>query len=227
MKITSHFFSLLLLLLFSLVVQAQENSFKILSFTIDSKPIKNYSVIFAVDGKELRPRREVNEVFIPEEITKTDEVKIQFQAKGHTFEFGPFTNFNNIKANFIVGIDEKPFDQKNVSEDDADKISIAYFLERIPTSMPNSNSLANSWRFVYRVPNEVSETKTPITKKPLNEGAVSNKKSKLVKDRNSNKSAKTFISSFLSYTLNIFKPIKRLPELFSSDNNKQANSQKK
>ena len=159
MKITSHFFSLLLLLSFSLVTQAQENSFKILSFTRDNKPIAHYAISFDINGKLYRPRIEGNKVFIPDGIVKSDEVKIKFQAEGYDFSFGPFTGFDNLMADFQVGIDEKPFDEENVSSKDADKIRIAYFLKRIPNATSTSESLANSWRFVFTEGNDLAKNK--------------------------------------------------------------------
>lgn len=141
-----------LLIMLSHTVNAQEGSFKVLRFTVDNKEIKDYSVIFEVEGNELKLIRHDNEFFIPKEITEDEKVAIKFQTKGYNFKFENFTGFNatdntRVKMDYIVGVDTAPFEKENTYKRKARKFRAIYFLQTVPTVPLNSKLIVDPIRF--------------------------------------------------------------------------------
>ena len=141
-----------LLLSLALTANAQNDSFKILSFTIDNREVKEYSVTFEVEGKELVPMRQGNKILVPKEIAENDQVAIRFQARGYDFKFSPPAGFNStgerdVEVDYIVGVDTPPFQKENLFKRDARKFQVIYFLQTVPSVPLNSHIIIDPIRF--------------------------------------------------------------------------------
>jgi hypothetical protein len=152
-------------IIFPLATGEKDNSFKILSFTIDGQKVKEYSVTFEIAGKEIVPLRQGNKFIVPKDISETDEVIIKFQTAGYNFGFGPFSGFGRIEddgvdVDYIVGVDTPPFEPKNLFGYDEKKYQAIYFLETAPKVSAGSKLIIDPIRFTVGEPSKKVEEYT-------------------------------------------------------------------
>lgn len=139
---------LLAILCFCSAAKAQDNYFRILSFTLDGKEVENYSVLFVVNDKEIVPVRQGNKVIIPNEVRDAEKSTIKFQAACYSFEYpvSPNLGYNEeskVQADINIGIDNKPFEFKIDSRDKKyfKKFKTMYFIQGAPSVKPGTSSL--------------------------------------------------------------------------------------
>lgn len=122
---------------------AQNESFRILNFTLDGKEISEYTITFKVGEKRFAPVREGDRIFVPEEISKADKGTTEFQAAGYTFEFpsviSGYSETDQVKSDVEIGIDNYPFELNDLDRKWVKQFKTLYFLRDVPTVAPNSN----------------------------------------------------------------------------------------
>lgn len=147
----------LLAFVFLVPVKAQENHVKILSVKVDGRAVDEYSVIFIVKGKEIIPPREGNKIIIPKEVSEaSDEVTTSIDVLSYNLTFSSIISLDEVKVDIKVGVDTRPFQQRNVPKKDTWKYQYIYYIETVPRPNPNPYIIQDGIKFIYRVPISVA-----------------------------------------------------------------------
>jgi hypothetical protein len=130
MKMKRLFFILILLLLSSNALFAQNREVCVTSIEIDSKPIStSYKVYFSSGEKELIKAKRTKDGFIvPDVIDLTRNQTVVFAFKKYRLEF------NNLKprdfdGKWKIGVDLEPFDPELLETDNPKNVAFIYFAE--------------------------------------------------------------------------------------------------
>jgi len=130
MKMKRLFFILLLLLLSSNALFAQNREIRVTSIEVDSKPISTcYKVYFSSGEKELIKAKRTKDGFIvPDGIDLSKNQTVIFAFKKY------WLTFSNLKprdfdAKWKIGIDLEPFEPDLVGMENPQNIEIIYFAD--------------------------------------------------------------------------------------------------
>jgi hypothetical protein len=146
----------LLAFVFFTPVNAQDNHVNVLGVTVDGMEVEKYSVVFVVNGKEIVPPRDGNKIIIPKEVSEADKVTVSITVLSYTLTFSSIISLDEVKADIIVGVDTRPFEQRNVPKKDAGKYQYIYYIETVPRPTPDPYFIQDGIRFIFRVPLSVS-----------------------------------------------------------------------
>ena len=157
MKHYLFFLALIFVFSFSDNVMAQETYFKIVSFKIDGKEVKDYSVGFAVDDKPIVPSRLGNKIYVPKEVREADTSAIKFQASIYSFTFAPlgvrgYLDSDEVKVDFAVEVETGSFITDGPFTKDKDKLKAVYKLTTLPRIPLNSRLIADPITFLVKDP---------------------------------------------------------------------------
>ena len=101
-------------------VTAQSRIVKIRRFEVDGKPVhKQFKVLLYIDGKVIKPVRIGNGFIVPSEVDHHGNIGVRFISERYNLFFQPVDN-SKFDTDWIVGVDNKPFDEENTASQDAD-----------------------------------------------------------------------------------------------------------
>jgi hypothetical protein len=99
---------------------------KVLRFEVDKKEIKSsFKIILYLNDKEIEPVRDGNSFFVPQEVDNSI-VTVRFISSGYDLLFHPIYP-SKFDADWIIGVDNKPFDTDNVSPEEARNVKMVYY----------------------------------------------------------------------------------------------------
>lgn len=122
----------------------QDRSFRIVTFTLNGEPVKDFAIAFELNGKTVFPHRVDNTIFVPTEIAKAENVAMVFDISGFHFSFPSgqlgYVESDDLKVDMAVEIDTPPFDPKWVEKKwggkKLRKICAIYSLTGVPQFTP-------------------------------------------------------------------------------------------
>jgi hypothetical protein len=139
------------------VFNAQETYFKIVSFKVDGKEVKDYSVGFAVGDKPIVPSRSGIKIYVPKEVREADNAAIKFQSSIYSFTFAPlgvrgYLDSDEVKVDFAVEVETGSFITDGPFTKDKDKLKAVYKLTTLPRIPLNSRLIADPITFLVKDP---------------------------------------------------------------------------
>ncbi len=122
------FFILLLLLLSSNALFAQNREIRVTSIEVDSKPISTcYKVFFSSGKKELIKAKRTKDGFIvPDEIDLTKNQTVIFAFEKYWLFFSELDS-SYFDAKWKIGVDLKPFDPERLEGENPQNIEFIYY----------------------------------------------------------------------------------------------------
>ena len=101
-------------------VTAQTHVVKIRRFEVDGKALhKPFKILLYVDGRVIKPARIGNRFVVPSEIEHHKTVDVRFISEKYNLFFQSVDN-SKFGTDWIVGVDNKPFDEENIASEDPD-----------------------------------------------------------------------------------------------------------
>lgn len=132
-------------------VRGQDNFVKV-SFEIDGKRVEErFKILIYVDGMTIEPLRFENGFVVPAWIKKVEKVRVRFWFGKHNLLFEP-VYIAKFETDWIVGIDNKPFDQENVDPQAGKELKVVYYIDFVPHD-------GDETRLVVKVPKEHKKTR--------------------------------------------------------------------
>ncbi len=117
-------------------VMAQTRSLKILRFEVDGKEVhKDFKLLLYVNGKAIELVRTGNSFAVPTELQGCESVDVRFVSGKHDLFFNA-VHISKFDTDWIIGIDNKPFDAENLSSEEADppgrKLLVIHYINFVP-----------------------------------------------------------------------------------------------
>jgi hypothetical protein len=149
--------AILFALLFMFVADAQSQQKSIqLKFQIDGKTItKTARVDFLVANKTIRAKVRKNAFLVPSEVAEVREFGVRLTFGKRKLIFSPVYKSDLTVRQWIVGIDNKPFDQEYVEPSLAQKLKYLYYITFVSEQGENTRLVIR----VYKQPTPEAEQK--------------------------------------------------------------------
>ena len=121
--------ALLLGLCFFCTANAQSLVTKVRRVEIDGKETNTtYNVFFLSNGKWIKSRRTPSGFAVPKRISARDEITILFTFGNYRLTF-PDIDSANLREEWVVGVDNRPFSEEFVRPEEAGEIKSAYYVQ--------------------------------------------------------------------------------------------------
>lgn len=99
-----------------------------ISFERDGKPVEQkFKILIYADGKVIEPLRFENGFVVPPEIKSFGKVDVRILFGRHNVLFDPIY-LAKFGTDWVVGVDNKPFDREHVNGETAKRVKIIYYL---------------------------------------------------------------------------------------------------
>ncbi len=99
-----------------------------LKFEIDGKEKQQrYKIFFYVNGQEIEPMLVDGGFLVPPEVKNAKWTEVRFKSGAYDLFFGSVYQ-SKFATDWLVGIDTKPFDSENVSDEAAKRTKIIYYI---------------------------------------------------------------------------------------------------
>ena len=127
-------------------VRGQDRFVKV-SFEIDGKRVEErFKILIYVDGIAIEPLRFENGFVVPAWPKSVENVRVRFLFAKHNLLFEP-VYIAKFETDWIVGIDNKPFDEENVDPRAGKELKVVYYIDFVPHD-------GDETRLVVKVPKE-------------------------------------------------------------------------
>ncbi len=116
--------------------KAQARSVKILKFEVDGKEVrKGFKVLLYIGGKTIEPARTGNSFVVPPEVQGHENIGVRFLSGKYDLLFDS-VHVSKFNTDWIIGIDNKPFDAENISSEEPDppgrQLLVIHYMSFVP-----------------------------------------------------------------------------------------------
>lgn len=119
-------------LLFVMAAHAQLPTVKILRFEVDGKEVKeDFKITLYANNQIIEPLRVEDGFIVPPEIRSCENVGVRFLSENYDLVFDQ-VYLSKFDTDWIVGVDNKPFDQEYIEPKEARKLKLIYYLQFVP-----------------------------------------------------------------------------------------------
>lgn len=127
-------------------VSGQDKFVKV-DFEIDGKRVEErFKILIYIDAIAIEPLRFENGFVVPSWPKNVESVRVRFLFARHNLLFEP-VYIAKFETDWIVGIDNKPFDEENVDPTAGKELRVVYYIDFVPHD-------GDGTRLVVKVPKE-------------------------------------------------------------------------